>query len=57
MTHVVNFYLDSSRKSEREEIVAVAGRPFTEESERLLIGYVQEALRVYISLLCESNLN
>ena len=53
MTHVVNFYLDASRKAEKDAIVALAGRPVTEETEGLLIGYVQEALRAYNSLRCE----
>lgn len=51
MTHVVNFYLDPSRKNDKDAIVALASRPVNEETESLLIGYVREALRVY-KLLC-----
>ncbi|KAF8532744.1 heme peroxidase [Gautieria morchelliformis] len=46
MTHVVNFYLEVSRKNDKDAIVALAGRPVSEETENLLIGYVQEALRI-----------
>ncbi|KAF8585671.1 heme peroxidase [Ramaria rubella] len=46
MTHVVNFYLDSARKSDKDAIVALAGLPLTGESESLLIGYIREALRL-----------
>lgn len=51
MTHVVNFYLEPSRKNDKDAIVALASRPVNEETESLLIGYVREALRVYNSFM------
>lgn len=53
MTHIVNFYLDESKKTERDAIIALAKRPVSGESESQLIGYVQEALRAYNSLSYE----
>ncbi|KAF8521309.1 heme peroxidase [Gautieria morchelliformis] len=58
MTHVVNFYLDASRKNDKATIVSLARRPVSDETENLLIGYVQEALRIQVaSVLREAHAN
>ncbi|KAH7106072.1 heme peroxidase [Auriculariales sp. MPI-PUGE-AT-0066] len=43
--HVINFYLDEARKAEKEHICRLALR-VDDESDKLLTGYVLEALRL-----------
>lgn len=47
VTHVVDFYLDEDKKTQREEIVALAATlGKNKESGGKIMGYVREALRI-----------
>ena len=48
MAHVVNFYLDEKQNDDKDVIVALSRRPVTEDDDRLLMGYVREALRTWV---------
>lgn len=43
---VVNFYLDEKRDKERQKIVEISQKPWSQDIESVLSGYVREALRM-----------